>query len=256
MKALAVALVKVQKAIQPALKDSDNPFFKSKYADLTAVWAACREALVANGFAITQTGAFKDGRFFLVTSLLHESGESITGEYLVNPDKKEVKAADGKTRLVDDPQALGSCFTYARRYSLAAIVGVVTEDDDGNNASGNDVKSPTSKPYLDKSEKQAITDFKAKQTAPASEPEQEHREFVDFIPVEVSPKKVKNSEGKLCVAYEIKSPAGPSYDTFNEKFAEIAAAAAMAKALIHIIYVVKGRFNVIKNLELTAEVTS
>jgi len=119
----AKAMVKVQKLIRSAVKDKENPFFKSSYADLTAVWGACREALTTNGFAVLQkTGFSDDGEFVLKTKLLHESGQFEEGEYLLKPAKP------------NDPQAMGSCLTYARRYSLASMVGVVTDDDDGEGA--------------------------------------------------------------------------------------------------------------------------
>ena len=122
MKALATALVKAQASIEGAKKDSTNPHFKNKYADLGAVWDACREALHSNGFAVVQYGTVTEAGAALVTKLLHESGESI----------------EGLTPLLNskgDMQGLGSAWTYARRYGLAAIVGVCPEDDDANAAS-------------------------------------------------------------------------------------------------------------------------
>lgn len=121
-KSLAAALVKAQSEMKGAVKDTVNPFFKSKYADLGSVWEACHKALTDNGFSIVQAGAFHDGHFFLKTTLLHTSGESLSGEYLIKPTK-------------EDPQAYGSAWTYARRYSLASMVGVISEDDDGAAAS-------------------------------------------------------------------------------------------------------------------------
>jgi hypothetical protein len=122
---LAVALCRAQATVKHALKDSSNPFFKSNYADLGSVWDACREALVANGLAVTQTMDVDGDRTMLVTTLMHTSGQWIDGRALLTPVK-------------NDPQGMGSAITYMRRYSLAAIVGVVAddEDDDGNNASG------------------------------------------------------------------------------------------------------------------------
>jgi hypothetical protein len=125
---LAKALVEVQKEIKPALKDSANPFFKSKYADLNAVWNSCREALGRNGLAVSQTLDMRDnGLCGLTTTLMHISGQWISGTQVLNPVK-------------NDPQGVGSATTYARRYGLAAIIGIVAdEDDDGNSASGKDM---------------------------------------------------------------------------------------------------------------------
>jgi hypothetical protein len=122
---LAAALAKAQASITHATKDANNPFFKSKYADLPAVIDAARPHLAANGLSVVQiTESFPDGNVTLVTQLQHASGQWIRGTYPVKP----VKA---------DPQGLGSAITYARRYAYCAITGVAAagEDDDGNAAS-------------------------------------------------------------------------------------------------------------------------
>ncbi len=121
---MAAALAKAQGQLQGAKKDSENPFFKSKYADLSAVWEACRTPLAQNGLAVIQTTDAEDenGSIPVETILVHESGEWISGLLKVRPVK-------------DDPQGMGSALTYARRYALSAIVGVAPEDDDGNAAS-------------------------------------------------------------------------------------------------------------------------
>lgn len=131
--ALAKALLKTQGALQPAVKDSTNPFFKSKYADLEAIWNACREALQANGLTVTQFPGYSIGDppfATLTTVLIHESGEWIAG-------------TAGAPLKQPDAQGVGSALTYLRRYALAAVIGVVTEDDDGNAAS----RSPKKKAY-------------------------------------------------------------------------------------------------------------
>jgi hypothetical protein len=121
--ALFAALAKVQGAMKPALKDSDNPFFKSKYADLSAVGSAAFPHLSANGLSVVQIpGECGDKRISLSTILGHSSGEWISGEMTIPLAKF-------------DPQAHGSALTYARRYALGAFVGVLTDDDDGNAAS-------------------------------------------------------------------------------------------------------------------------
>jgi hypothetical protein len=118
---LANALVKAQKEIKSAHKEANNPFFKSKYADLGSVWHACKDALNDNGLCIIQTMDVTTEGPILVTKLLHISGESIEGRCLL-------------INLKGDMQGLGSAISYARRYSLAAICGVVSEDDDGEQA--------------------------------------------------------------------------------------------------------------------------
>ena len=119
--ALAAALSKAQADITGALKDSSNPFFKSKYADLASCWDACRKQLAANGLAVIQTTNTTDAGVVLVTTLAHSSGEWIRGVLPV------VTKDSG-------PQAQGSGITYARRYALAAIVGLAQIDDDAEAA--------------------------------------------------------------------------------------------------------------------------
>ena len=124
LKELATAMAKAQAEIKTALKDSKNPHFKSSYADLTSVWDACRVALTKNGLSVLQITNFDAADVWLETTLLHASGESISGRYPLRPQQQT-------------PQGYGSALTYARRYALAAMVGVVAdEDDDGNAASG------------------------------------------------------------------------------------------------------------------------
>lgn len=119
---LATALAKAQGAIRPAVKDSANPHFKSRYADLAGVMDACRDALSANGLAITQwPGECSDGRMAMTTMIIHASGQWMR-ETLTIPLSKV------------DAQGYGSATTYARRYALAAAVGIVQDDDDGNAA--------------------------------------------------------------------------------------------------------------------------
>lgn len=118
---LATALAKAQAQITGALKDSKNPFFKSSYADLASCWDACRKQLTDNGLSVIQTTDVLDGMVVVRTVLAHGSGQWISG---VLP----VKAKD------DGPQAQGSGITYARRYALAAIVGLAQIDDDAEAA--------------------------------------------------------------------------------------------------------------------------
>ena len=126
--ALAGALSKAQGQFEHAKKDADNPFFKSKYADLASVIDAARPHLAANKLAVIQPTKRTSEGLLLVTLLTHESGEYIGGEYPIKPTK-------------DDPQGMGSALTYARRYAFSAITGIASEDDDGNAASAKKVSS-------------------------------------------------------------------------------------------------------------------
>ena len=122
---LAASLCGVQAKLTYAKKDSKNPFFKSNYADLESVWDACRELLASHGLSIAQfPGLYTehDKSMSLTTIFMHGSGEWISQEMSVPVTKA-------------DAQGAGSALTYMRRYALAAVVGVVQADDDGNAAS-------------------------------------------------------------------------------------------------------------------------
>lgn len=122
VKELFTALNKAQAEIKGALKDSSNPFFKSKYADLESVWEACRPSLSKHGLSVIQTTDFlQDAGICIVTTLGHSSGQWIKGTLPI-------------MAKAQDPQGIGSAITYARRYALAAIVGIVQVDDDGESA--------------------------------------------------------------------------------------------------------------------------
>lgn len=119
---LAMALCEAQKTELFALTSKKNPFFKSKYADLSSVWDAIRSPLTSNGLAITQTFEISnmDG-VTIETTLMHTSGEYISGSLNIKPEK-------------NTPQGTGSAITYGRRYALMAIIGISPEDDDGERA--------------------------------------------------------------------------------------------------------------------------
>lgn len=117
------ALSKTQAAIKGALRDSTNPHFKSKYADLESTWEACRAQLGGNGFAVVQTPFSEGENIGVVTVLGHSSGAWVKGRLTVKPMKF-------------DAQGAGSAITYLRRYALAAMVGVAPTDDDGEAAVG------------------------------------------------------------------------------------------------------------------------
>jgi hypothetical protein len=120
---LAGALTKAQGMMKGAAKSADNPFFKSKYADLSSCWEAIREPFSANGLSIAQLTEQSPDMVVVETILMHSSGQWIGSKLSMKPVKT-------------DPQSIGSCLTYARRYGLCAITGIAPEDDDGNHASG------------------------------------------------------------------------------------------------------------------------
>ena len=147
---LAAALATAQGQIKNAAKDSQNPFFKSAYADLASVRDAINKVFSEQGLAVTQLLSNDANGVTVETVLLHKSGQWLSGMVSVKPIK-------------DDPQALGSAVTYARRYSLSAIAGIASEiDDDGEAAMGRQHKQDLSQAKPAES--------KANTTPPATKP--------------------------------------------------------------------------------------
>jgi hypothetical protein len=134
MKTIATSLAAAQINMGKALKQSNNPHFRSKYADLGSVMDACLPALNEHGIAVIQpTGEDEQGRF-VETILIHgESGEQLSCRVPLIVSK-------------NDMQGYGSAVTYARRYGLMAMAGIAPEDDDGNAAAKAAPKQEPPKP--------------------------------------------------------------------------------------------------------------
>lgn len=142
---LAQALAKAQGQITAATMDGDNPFFKSRYATLDAVWNACRKPLSDNELAVVQLPSMDGNNVTLETRLIHSSGEFIA---------TTMTAPTGQAK--NPVQGMGSTITYLRRYALAAIVGVTAdEDDDGNSSTA----ANPAKPAKPSQPKEAVTSW-------------------------------------------------------------------------------------------------
>jgi hypothetical protein len=120
-KNIAAALAQAQSEMGKAIKDSNNPHFRSKYADLGNVMDACLPALNKHGIAVFQPAGADDRGEFVATVLLHTSGEKLECRVPLLVNK-------------NDMQGYGSAVTYARRYGLMCMAGIAPEDDDGNAA--------------------------------------------------------------------------------------------------------------------------
>jgi hypothetical protein len=130
IKELATALAKAQSELENATKDTENQFFKSKYADLATILNTCRPVLSKHGLSVMQLPSYLDGIASVDTLIMHASGEWIRGVSSAPVSKL-------------DPQGVGSATTYLRRYAYAAAAGIAQEDDDGNAASKKEaVKKP------------------------------------------------------------------------------------------------------------------
>jgi len=126
---IAAALLKAQRDIGHALKSAENPYFKSRYADLTVVIESVKTPLNENGITFLQAvDSNEEGVPVIDTILLHESGQFLSTRTPVFCNKP------------NDPQAFGSGVTYSKRYALQAILGLPTEDDDAESATTHDDK--------------------------------------------------------------------------------------------------------------------
>ena len=129
------ALIKVQGAIKNPKKDTDNPYFKSKYADLASTWDSVRDILAKNDLAFVQMPTVDGNKVSIEGIIMHGGGESISSTI-------SGTAKDGL------PQSIGSCITYLRRYQMGPMLGICSEiDDDGNIASGNDKQNAPANNY-------------------------------------------------------------------------------------------------------------
>ena len=115
------AFVKFQSEFKGMKPDSSNPFFKSTYISLDGILETVRPILAKNGLAVIQEATGDGDYIFVKTKLIHESGEMIETEVLKMKPQK------------NDPQSMGSCITYSKRYQLAALLGICEcIDDDAN----------------------------------------------------------------------------------------------------------------------------
>ncbi len=185
--ALAKALLAVQKQLLPALKDAANPFTKSNYATLNSVMEACRDALQSNGIWMTQLPMptpehLGSGHLALQTKFTHASSGQWQASLTIVPLPK------------NDPQGMGSAMTYARRYALTAMLGIVTEDDDGEGA-----KLPTKRTASPKQSKNTNLPQNTQQAYSQNiAPPQVKSEIIPHIDG-VSYQEVTASDGRTCI---------------------------------------------------------
>lgn len=201
--ALLEALSKAQGVMAGAKQDSKNPFFKSDYADLTSVWAACRKPLSDNGLSIVQTIEAVSEKMFLVTLLGHSSGQWIKS-YLPLTIKEIGKA-----------QEVGSAITYARRYALAAMVCVCPagEDDDGEAAREAEKARPIEKAQPAASEESTLTPFETLKQRVGADMDVTY--LYDFVMILAKERKQKASDTVKAALYN-----QTLYSTFKNSYSD------------------------------------
>jgi hypothetical protein len=189
-------MLKVQAEISPAIKDGENPFAKSKYATLNSVVEASRESLLKHGIWLVQYSVpVETGSLGLVTKLVHAASGQWQASLMVMPLPKA------------DPQGYGSALTYARRYSLASLVGLVTEDDDGEAACGRNHPKDSRGKFNGKYRKageQTDTPGDGPKTEPKSDSEtdaEQTRELLKSLPKldGINYQTVKAVDGQTCI---------------------------------------------------------
>lgn len=190
---IAAALASAQKVMGKALKDTQNPHFKSKYADLASVMDACMGALNDNGIAVIQPLVETEFGRSVETRFIH-----VTGDELFT----SIPLIVGK----NDMQGLGSAITYARRYGLMSLAGIAPEDDDGNAAAASTTMSPREKSWA-----QTIID----ELPPAATEAEKARAVAEAI---IAQWERKKTEGELSNEYDRRRAL---IDNIRERFPEM-----------------------------------
>jgi len=188
---LAKALLNVQRTVQPATKDAENPFTKSWYASLNSVMDACRIALIENGIWLCQypVPVEQPNSIGLVTKLTHAESGQWQSSIAVVPLPKA------------DPQGMGSAITYARRYALTAMLGMVTEDDDGEGAkNGKKLPVRPKLPVIPPESQKARQRDPSTTTGPSTPSNRPSASFENLPPLEgITYQQVTAQDGRPCI---------------------------------------------------------
>lgn len=131
---LAKALNEFQSEIVTVGKGAENPFFKSKYADLGSIMKKSQPVLTKHGLSVVQLPSNIEGKPALTTIVMHLSGEHIEA---TTPLLIEKQTAQG----------FGSAMTYTRRYAYASALQIVIDDDDDGNGAQNGSQEPDYNQY-------------------------------------------------------------------------------------------------------------
>lgn len=207
--AYSKALVAAVGELSNVAKTAANPYFKSKYAPLDAIIDATRPVLKKHGLAVIQQPLFSEGAAGVETTILHEGGYSTTSTLLL-PLKDQ------------SPQGVGSAITYARRYSLAAVLGIASEDDDDGNVSTGLHKKEEARPAVAK-----IMDKKDEAPRPAQAATGTWR-GVEITNVKVAAQS-KEGAAKKWTLYSVEFDGKNEALTFDEKLFTLAQELAIGK---------------------------
>lgn len=181
IESLAEALSKAQGIIEGATKDSNNPFHRSKYADLHSVITCAKEALTTNGLSVSQLPTMIGDKFVIATMLMHKSGQWLKS---ITPIFTPTKTTTNKEKQItievkDDPQSIGSMITYMRRYAYCAILGISQYDEDAEEAM--DRKKTEPKPELKAPEPTKGSELPVPEVQPTAPKRYELKDLKDRI---------------------------------------------------------------------------
>lgn len=213
----AKALVIAIGELQNVAKTAANPYFKSKYAPLDAIIEATRPVLLKNGLAISQTPLFTEGTAGVETTILHKDGYSTTSTLLL-PLKDQ------------SPQGVGSAITYARRYALASVLGIASEDDDDGNAGTGLAKKENTKAVASDEDRPSVAraaDRKneAPRPSPAATSAWKNVEITDL---KIAAKS-KEGAAKVWTLYSVQFDGKAEALTFDEKLYTLAQELSLSK---------------------------
>jgi hypothetical protein len=144
---ISKAMNLAQREMRPAIKDSTNPHFRSKYSDLASVMEAIREPIGNNGLSIWQDATLEESGVSVTTRIVHVSGQWVEFGPLTIPLGKK------------DAHAVGSACSYGKRYALCAALGVVSDDDDDGNKAVASYKNESKKMEVKQSQQQPLNQF-------------------------------------------------------------------------------------------------
>ena len=189
IKELAKAMLQVQQQLSPAQKDRENTYTNSRYATLGSVMETCSKILISHGIWVTQYPVpVETGHLGLVTKLIHAESGQWQSSLMMMPLAN------------NDPQGYGSAITYARRYALSALVGIITENDDDAESACN--RGNGKQPQQGKSQK-APSQFPkpVSPPAPAKQPSEKSSVNLNSLPVldGVQYQSFHTQEGRECV---------------------------------------------------------
>jgi hypothetical protein len=204
VKAYSAALVAAIGELSNVPKTASNPYFKSKYAPLDAIVDATRPVLAKYGLAVMQQPLFMEGSAGVETTILHKDGHSTTTTLLL-PLKDQ------------SPQGVGSAITYARRYALAAVLGLATEEDDDGNVGTGLSKADKIQANIDSSRPAIAKVMDKKQEAPRPAPAATSTwRNVEITDVKIAAQS-KEGSAKKWVLYSVEFDGKAEALTFDEK---------------------------------------